>query len=143
MHDILLLVVAAVLLVLSGSFSGLNIGLMMARPDDLKRKARQGDAIAARVYRYRKDGYYLIFCILLGNVGVNTAMSILLGNMTNGVVGGLIATLLITMFGEILPQAIFTQRGYQITRYFFWLLDVIYVLFWPLARPMSSCSIAG
>ena len=73
----------------------------------------QGDVIAARVYRYRKDGYYLIFCILLGNVGVNTAMSILLGNMTNGVVGGLIATLLITMFGEILPQAIFTQRGYK------------------------------
>ena len=138
MSDVLLLMMAAVLLVLSGSFSGLNIGLMMARPDDLKRKARHGDVIAARVYRYRKDGYYLIFCILLGNVGVNTAMSILLGNMTNGVVGGLIATLLITMFGEILPQAIFTQCGYQITRYFFWLLDVIYVLFWPLARPMSK-----
>ena len=123
---------------LSGSFSGLNIGLMMARPDDLRRKARQGDVIAARVYRYRKDGYYLIFCILLGNVGVNTAMSILLGNMTNGVIGGLIATLLITMFGEILPQAIFTQRGYRFVRHFFWLLDVIYVLFWPLARPMSK-----
>ena len=65
-------------------------------------------------------------------------MSILLGNMTNGVVGGLIATLLITMFGEILPQAIFTQRGSRFVRHFFWLLDVIYVLFWPLARPMSK-----
>ena len=138
MSDVLLLMMAAVLLVLSGSFSGLNIGLMMARPDDLRRKARQGDVIATRVYRYRKDGYYLIFCILLGNVGVNTAMSILLGNMTNGVIGGLIATLLITMFGEILPQAIFTQRGYRFVRHFFWLLDVIYVLFWPLAHPMSK-----
>ena len=128
MPDVLLLALAAVLLLLSGSFSGLNIGLMMARPDDLRRKARHGDVIAARVYRYRKDGYYLIFCILLGNVGVNTAMSILLGNMTNGVVGGLIATLLITMFGEILPQAIFSQRGYRFVRYFFW----------PLARPMSK-----
>ena len=125
MSDILLWLAAAVLLALSGLFSGLNIGLMMARPDDLKRKARQGDKIAARVYRYRKDGYYLIFCILLGN-------------MTNGVVGGLIATLLITMFGEILPQAIFSQRGYRFVRYFFWLLDVIYVLFWPLAKPMSK-----
>ena len=75
MSDVLLWLAAAVLLALSGLFSGLNIGLMMARPDDLKRKARQGDKIAARVYRYRKDGYYLIFCILLGNVGVNTAMS--------------------------------------------------------------------
>lgn len=138
MSDVLLWLAAVVLLALSGLFSGLNIGLMMARPDDLKRKARQGDKIAARVYRYRKDGYYLIFCILLGNVGVNTAMSILLGNMTNGVVGGLIATLLITMFGEILPQAIFSQRGYRFVRYFFWLLDVIYVLFWPLAQPMSK-----
>lgn len=138
MDQIVLLSLAATLLALSGAFSGLNIGLMMARPGDLRRKAEQGDGIAARVYRYRKDGYYLIFCILLGNVGVNTAMSILLGNVTNGIIGGLLATLLITLFGEIVPQAIFTQRGYQITRYFFWLLDVVYVLFWPLARPMSK-----
>lgn len=138
MSEILLFVVAAVLLSLSGAFSGLNIGLMMARPDDLKRKAEQGDKIAARVYRYRKDGYYLIFCILLGNVGVNTAMSILLGNITSGIVGGLIATALITCFGEIFPQAIFSQRGYRFTRYFFWLLDVVYVLFWPLAKPMAA-----
>ena len=126
------------LLFLSGAFSGLNIGLMMARPSDLRRKAEQGDKVAARVYRYRKDGYYLIFCILLGNVGVNTAMSILLGNVTSGIIGGLLATALITLFGEILPQAIFTQRGHRLVRYFFWLLDVIYVLFWPLAKPMSK-----
>ena len=137
MPDILTPFITVGLLVLSGVFSGLNIGLMMARPDDLRRKAQHGDEIAARVYRYRKDGYYLIFCILLGNVGVNTAMSILLGNITNGVVGGIVATLLITLFGEILPQAIFSQRGYRLTRYFFWLLDIIYVLFWPLARPVS------
>jgi metal transporter CNNM len=68
MSDVLLWLAATVLLALSGLFSGLNIGLMMARPDDLKRKARQGDKIAARVYRYRKDGYYLIFCILLVNI---------------------------------------------------------------------------
>ncbi|MDO4773914.1 MAG: CNNM domain-containing protein [Candidatus Saccharibacteria bacterium] len=128
---------AAALLFLSGAFSGLNIGMMMARPDDLKRKARQGDAIAARVYRYRRDGHYLIFCILLGNVGVNTAMSILLGNVTSGVVGGILATALITTFGEILPQAIFSQRGYRFVRHFFWLLDTIYVVFWPLAAPVS------
>lgn len=131
------MVAAVGLLFLSGAFSGLNVGMMMARPDDLRRKAQQGDAVAARVYRYRKDGYYLIFCILLGNVGVNTAMSILLGNITNGIIGGLVATALITTFGEIIPQAVFSQRGYRLVRYFFWLLDIIYVIFWPLARPVS------
>ena len=138
MSEIITIGVAVGLLFLSGAFSGLNIGLMMARPSDLRRKAEQGDKVAARVYRYRKDGYYLIFCILLGNVGVNTAMSILLGNVTSGIIGGLLATALITLFGEILPQAIFTQRGHRLVRYFFWLLDVIYVLFWPLAKPMSK-----
>ena len=50
MSDILLWLAAAVLLALSGLFSGLNIGLMMARPDDLKRKARQGDKIDIEVF---------------------------------------------------------------------------------------------
>lgn len=136
--DVVTFAAAIILLFLSGAFSGLNIGLMMARPDDLRRKAERGDKVAERVYKYRKDGYYLIFCILLGNVGVNTAMSILMGSVTNGIIGGLIATVLITMFGEILPQAIFTQRGYRLVRHFFWLLDVIYVIFWPLASPMSK-----
>lgn len=137
MSDWLMLILAVLLLFLSGVFSGLNVGLMMVKPADLQRKAKRGDQIAQRVYRYRKDGYYLIFCILLGNVGVNTAMSILLGNLINGLIGGLVATLLITAFGEILPQAIFAQRGYRLVRHFFWLLDIIYVLFWPLAAPVS------
>ena len=138
MSDIVVCIVALVLLFFSGAFSGLNIGMMMARPDDLRRKAARGDKVAARVYKYRKDGYYLIFCILLGNVGINTAMSILLGSITSGLIGGLIATALITTFGEILPQAIFTQRGYRAARYLFWLLDIIYVVFWPLALPASK-----
>ncbi len=138
MPDIIVYGAAIVLLLLSGAFSGLNIGMMMARPDDLRRKAAQGDKVAERVYKYRKDGYYLIFCILLGNVGVNTAMSILLGNVAGGIIGGLVTTILITAFGELLPQAIFTQRGYRLARHLFWLLDIIYVVFWPLALPVSK-----
>ena len=52
MGDWLVLVLAVLLLFLSGAFSGLNVGLMMVKPADLKRKAKRGDQLAQRVYRY-------------------------------------------------------------------------------------------
>lgn len=129
--------IALVLLVFSAIFSGLNIGMMMLRPEDLERKARQGDDIARRVYRYRKDGNYLITCILLGNVSVVSAFTLVLESMVGGLIAGLITTFSITIVGEILPQSLFSRRGYQFARYFFVLLDVIFVLLWPIAKPIS------
>lgn len=41
--------------------------------------------------------------ILLGNVAVNSAISILMADMTTGIMGLIISTGLITMFGEIIP----------------------------------------
>lgn len=127
-----------ILLFLSAAFSGLNIGLLMVRPEELLRKMRRGDKVAERVYKYRKNGNYLIVCVLLGNVAVISAMSLVMGSVTNGVVAGIITTLLITAFGEILPQSLFSQRGWRLTRHFFWLLDLVFVLFWPLAKPASK-----
>lgn len=135
---IITIISASILLFLSAAFSGLNIGLMMVRPEELKRKARQGDKIAEKVYKYRKNGNYLIVCILLGNVSVISAMSIVLESIAGGIVAGLITTGLVTAFGEILPQSLFSRRGYRLTRYFFWLLDVMFVLLWPIAKPVST-----
>lgn len=131
------ILVALVLLFLSAAFSGLNIGLMMARPEDLQRKAKQGDKIAARVYQYRKNGNYLITCILLGNVSVISAMSIVLESVAGGIVAGLLTTALVTAFGEIIPQSLFSRKGYHLTKYFFWLLDIMFLVLWPIAKPVS------
>lgn len=133
----LTILAALILLFLSAAFSGLNIGLMMARPEDLQRKAQQGDKIAARVYQYRKNGNYLITCILLGNVSVISAMSIVLESVAGGIVAGLLTTTLVTAFGEIIPQSLFSRKGYHLTKYFFWLLDIMFVLLWPIAKPVS------
>ena len=51
-------IVVIILLFLSAAFSGLNIGLMMARPEELRRKMARGDEVAKKVYRYRKNGNY-------------------------------------------------------------------------------------
>lgn len=126
------------LLFLSAAFSGLNIGLMMVRPEEVKRKASRGDEIAKKVYRYRKNGNYLIVCVLLGNVSVISALTLVLDSVAGGITAGIATTLLVTAFGEILPQSLFSRRGYRLTRYFFWLLDFMFVVLWPIAYPVSK-----
>jgi metal transporter CNNM len=134
-----LTILVALLLLFAGAiFSGLNIGLMMVRPAELKRKAAHGDKIAARLYEYRKDGTYLIVCVLLGNVAVISTLSLILESIAGGLLAGIITTLTVTIFAEIVPQTIFVRKGYHFSRHFFWLLDIIFVFFWPLARPLTT-----
>ena len=78
----LTLAIALLLLLFGAVFSGLNIGLMMVRPAELKRKADHGDRIAAQLYHYRKDGTYLIVCVLLGNVAVISTLTLLLESIS-------------------------------------------------------------
>jgi metal transporter CNNM len=110
---------------------------MMVRPAELKRKAAHGDKVAARLYRYRKDGTYLIVCILLGGTAVVSALSIVLESVAGGLLAGIITTGLVTVFGEIIPQTIFVRKGYHFSRHFFWLLNLIFILFYPVAKPLS------
>src|SRR4051812_3690827 len=119
----LTILIAALLLLFGAIFSGLNIGLMMVRPAELKRKAAHGDKLAEQLYRYRKDGTYLIVCVLLGNVAVISTLTLLLESVSTGIIAGVTTTLLVTVFAEIVPQTIFVRRGYKFSRHFFWLLD--------------------
>jgi len=137
MDILIVVVITIVLLFLSAAFSGLNIGLMMARPDELARKADQGDEVAKKVYGYRKNGNFLIVCVLLSNVAVISILSLVLESVAGGIIAGVTTTLLVTAFGEILPQSLFSRKGYRLTRHFFWLLDIIFVLLWPIAKPVS------
>lgn len=138
MDNIVIVASSAVLLFLSAAFSGLNIGLMMVRPEELERKAKQGDEVARKVYRYRKNGNFLIVCVLLGNVSVISILTLLLDSVAGGLVAGIATTLLVTAFGEILPQSLFSRRGYRLTRHFFWLLDFMFIVLWPIAYPVSK-----
>jgi metal transporter CNNM len=136
-HWLLIIALVLICLFLGAAFSGLNIGLLTVRPTELKRKARHGDVIAERVYKYRKNGNYLIVCLLLGNVAVISILTLLLDSQAGGLIAGLLTTALITIFAEILPQALFSRKGYALSRYFFWLLDIVFVILYPIAKPLS------
>lgn len=132
------ILIVAVLILLSGLFSGFTLGFMSLNTYELRRKAALGDRRAARVYEVRKNGNLLLVTLLLGNVAVNATLSIFLGSLTAGIIAGVLATALIVIFGEIIPQAIFARHGLLLGSRLIWLVNAFIFLFYPIAKPMAS-----
>lgn len=57
-----------------------------------------------KIQPVRADGNLLLCTLLLGNVAVNALLSIVMAQLTSGLVGFALATVIITIFGEIIPQ---------------------------------------
>lgn len=57
-----------------------------------------------KIQPVRADGNLLLCTLLLGNVAVNALLSIVMAQLTSGLVGFALATTIITIFGEIIPQ---------------------------------------
>lgn len=125
------------LVLLSGLFSGLTIGLTGLDKFDLERKIQTGDKNAERVYSVRQYGNLLLCTLLLSNVAVNSAISILLSSVASGLIAGLIATGLIVIFGEVLPAALCSRHALAIGAKTAWLVKIIIFIFWIICKPFS------
>lgn len=130
------------LMVLSGLFSGLNLGLMALDPTTLKIIEKSGSKRQKRyaklIYRVRRHGNYLLCTLLLGNVLVNSTFTIILDSVIgSGIYAVIGSTLAIVIFGEIIPQAICSRYGLLIGAYTIWLTYIFMVLTFPLAFPIS------
>lgn len=130
-------VIIVVLIFMSGLFSGLTLGLFSLNLNELDRKARLGDKYAAVLHKIRLKSNYLLCSLLLGNVAVNTTLAIFLGSVTGGIIAGFLATGLIVLFGEILPQAVFSRHALKLGYYSSWLVRIILFLMYPLAAPLA------
>lgn len=95
----------------SALFSGLTLGLISLSVFELKRKAELGDKDALAVYPIRQRGSELLVALLVGNVLVNAALTVVLNSILAGFFAVLVSTVLITAFGEILPQALLKKHG--------------------------------
>lgn len=134
MFNILLV---GLLVTLSGLFSGLTLGLMSLAPNELARKATLGDSRAKKVYDVRKSGNRLLVTLLVGNVASISVLSIVLDAATSGLVAALATTGLITVFGEIIPQAVFSRYALALGSSTAWLVKLFLVLFFPVAAPLA------
>jgi len=129
--------IVVVLVLFSGLFSGLTLGLLSLSKDVLKRKVSLGDKMAEKVYAVRKRGNLLLCTLLLGNVGVNSVLAIFLGDITSGVAAAFIATGLIVIFGEIIPQASFSKYAMWLGSKTAWLVKIFIFILFPICWPLS------
>lgn len=125
------------LIALSAVCSGLNIALMSLKPADLRRKAKLGDARAAAILPLREHTHLSLSSILISNVAVISATSLVLGKHFNGLVAGAASTLLIVIFGEVIPQALFVSHALAFCAYFAPLLRMMIILTYPISKPLQ------
>ncbi len=130
--------IAILLVSLSGMFSGLTLGLLSLDTQSLRRRAKHGDAEAKKVLPLRVHGNLLLTTLLLGNVAVNTTLSIYLGSIASGIVAGIIATALIVLFGEIIPQAVISRYALWFGSRTVWFTRLVIILFYPVAWPIAK-----
>ncbi|KAL7845581.1 hypothetical protein AOLI_G00237730 [Acnodon oligacanthus] len=133
----------SMLLCLSGMFSGLNLGLMALDPMELQIVQNCGTEkeknYARKIEPVRSQGNYLLCSLLLGNVLVNTTLTILLDDIAgNGLIAVVMSTIGIVIFGEIVPQAICSRHGLAVGANTIFLTKFFMLLTFPASYPVSK-----
>ncbi|KAI4882306.1 hypothetical protein NFI96_011119 [Prochilodus magdalenae] len=131
------------LLVLSGMFSGLNLGLMALDPMELRIVQNCGTdkekKYARKIEPIRRKGNYLLCSLLLGNVLVNTTLTTLLDDLTGSGLGAVVAsTTGIVIFGEIVPQALCSRHGLAVGANTILVTKFFMLLTFPVSYPISK-----
>ncbi|KAF9941015.1 hypothetical protein BGZ67_006071 [Mortierella alpina] len=122
---------------------GLTIGLMGLDETNLHVLMASGTPAeqvhAETVYKLLSRGkHWVLVTLLLGNVIVNETLPVVLDSeLGGGVVAILISTLLIVVFGEIIPQAVCARYGLAIGSYCAKPMLVFMYIMSPVAYPIA------
>jgi metal transporter CNNM len=121
----------------AGMFSGLNLAFFSVGRLRLEVESARGSPDAKKVLALRKDANFLLTTILWGNVSVNVLLALISGSVLSGVAAFLFSTVLITLLGEILPQAVFSRYAVRSASFFAPVLQIYQVLLYPVAKPAA------
>jgi metal transporter CNNM len=131
------LIAVLVLVLFSAICSGINVGLVSLDEGDLRRKAKLNNLTAKRVLPFRKNLHLSLAAILLSNVASISGTSLLLNNRFNGIIAEIASTLLIVVFGEVLPQAFFARYALLFCSRLTPLLRLMIIVTYPIAKPLQ------
>ena len=118
-------------------FSGLNIAIFSVSRLRLEVAAAAGNVDAIKVLALRKDSNFTLCTIIWGNVVTNVLLTLLSDSVLAGLGAFVFSTIVITIFGEIVPQAYFSRHALRMASRIAPLLSVYEVLLFPVAKPTA------
>jgi metal transporter CNNM len=137
MNDALIWLGIALCVSQSALFSGSNIAVFSLSRLRLEAAAAAGDKSASIALDLRRDANLTLVTILIGNVSINVALTMLADSVMVGVVAFLFSTVVITALGEIVPQAYFSRNALRAVALFAPVLKIYRFVLWPLAKPTA------
>ncbi len=127
----------AVCLSQAALLSGLNLAVFSVSRLRLEVEAAAGGRAAARLLTLRRDANGLLATILWANVGANVLLTLLSDSVLTGVAAFAFSTVVITLAGEILPQAYFSRHVRQASGWVVPILRIYRLLVYPVAKPTA------
>lgn len=121
----------------AGMFSGLNLAIFSVSRLRLEVEAAGGSYDAARLLELRRDANLTLATILWGNVAVNVLLTLLSDSVLAGVSAFVFSTVVITLLGEIVPQAYFARHALRVAARLRPMLAFYRVLLYPVAKPTA------
>jgi metal transporter CNNM len=121
----------------SAVFSGLNLALFSISKLRLEVAAAGGNRDAAELLELRRDSNLTLATVLWGNVTINVLLTLLSASVLAGVGAFVFSTIVITLFGEIFPQAYFSRHALRMTARLSPLLKLYQVGLFAVAKPTA------
>jgi metal transporter CNNM len=121
----------------SAIFSGLNLALFSISKLRLEVEAAGGNPDAVGLLALRKDSNLTLATVLWGNVTINVLLTLLSDSVLAGVGAFAFSTIVITLFGEIIPEAYFSRHALRMAARLAPLLKVYQVGLFPVAKPTA------
>lgn len=122
----------------SAMFSGLNLAFFSLARLRLEIEAEENpEGGASKVLALRQDSNFLLTTILWGNVGINVLLTLLSDSVMLGVASFVFSTVVITLFGEIIPQAYFSRNALRMASLLSPVLKIYQFFLYPVAKPSA------
>jgi hypothetical protein len=122
----------------SAIFSGMNLALFSISRLRLEVEAELGDRHASKILKMRRDSNFLLTTVLWGNVGINVLLTLLSNLVLAGVSAFFFSTVIITIIGEIMPQAYFSRHALRMASLLTPVLKFYQILLFPAAKPTAK-----